>query len=138
MCSRLENLSGRMVKAMTTSDEVREFLAAVPRQHTDTRDSWLRRAAGLLGLTPRRARSVWYREKVRIDHDEYVRMRARIEGLRQSQIKRREIMADVHTLVGARVGLVGSPTRSGSDNSGTEIREGSTAPGRAGEPPANG
>lgn len=138
MFSRLENLSGRMVKAMTTSDEVREFLCAIPRQHSDTRDSWLRRAAGLLGLSPRRARSVWYREKVRIDHDEYVRMRERIEGLKKAQLKRRELIADVDALVGTSAGLVGSPTRSSRDDGGASIRTSCGSPGDPGDAASDG
>lgn len=133
MFNELENLFGRTVKSMTTSEEVREFLCAVPRQHSDTRDSWLRRAGAFLGLTPRRARSVWYREKVRIDHDEYLRMRARIEGLKQAQIKRREMLADVHSLVGASAGLVGGAPGSSRDIGGEQVREGSSEAGHPGD-----
>lgn len=130
----LEGLSGRMVKPMTTADEVREFLCAVPRTHTDTRETWLRRASAFLGLTPRKARSVWYREKVRIDHDEYERMRVRIDELRQAQLKRREILDHVDALVGAVPGMPSEACRSCGDAGSDALREGSEAPRRPGAP----
>jgi hypothetical protein len=130
----LENLFGRTVEHMTTADEVREFLCAVPRTHTDTRDTWLRRAGAFLGLTPRRARSVWYREKVRIDHDEYLRMRARMEQLKEAQLKRQEILRDVDALLGSASGVACAPPRSVSDIGAGEVRESGEAPGRPGRP----
>lgn len=138
MSGSSEKPSKQTVKTMNAATEVRDFLSAVPRQHSDTRESWLRRAGAFFGLTPRRARSVWYREKVRIDHDEYLRMRARIGELQKAQIKRRELIADVDALVGARTGLVGGEARSSRDIGGSEVRAGGEAAGHPGDPAPDG
>jgi len=111
MSKQSENLDNKTATQVTAANEVRSFLCAIPRTHHDTRETWLRRAGSFLGLTPRRARSVWYGEKVRIDADEYLRMRARIDQLKKSQIKRRELLNDVDDLVGEVSQVAGAPAR---------------------------
>ena len=99
MSGSSENPSKQTVKPVTAATEVREFLCAVPRQHADSRETWLRRAGAFFGLTPRRAKSIWYGEKVRIDYDEFMRMRARLEQLKRAQMKRQEILNDAAILL---------------------------------------
>ncbi len=55
---------------VSTAIEVRSMLSAYPRAHEHTRETWLQRAGNFFGLTPRKAKSIWYGEKVRIDHDD--------------------------------------------------------------------
>lgn len=101
MSGSLEKSANQTVTQVTTANEVRGFLRAVPRTHDDTRETFLQRAGRLFGLTPRRTRSIWYGEKVRIDHDEYVRMRARYDQLCRSAARRQELLNHVDDAVGA-------------------------------------
>ena len=116
MSGPLENPTKQTVTQVTTANEVREFIGAVPRAHHDTRATWLQRAGSFLGLTPRRTRSIWYGEKVRIDHDEYLRMRQRVEQLRAADQRRREILADVDALVGAASRMERAPVKRSRDD----------------------
>lgn len=64
-------------------DEVHGFLcvAGGPRDWSDTRESWLRRAAHRLGIDPGRANSLFYRKARRIDATEYLTIKARAQAL---------------------------------------------------------
>lgn len=52
------------------------------RQWSDTRESWLARAAHHLGIPHRRAKALFYREVQNIPAHEYLTLKARCENLR--------------------------------------------------------
>jgi hypothetical protein len=43
-----------------------------PRGWNDTRESWLARGARRIGMSPRRARALFYQEPIRLSADEYL------------------------------------------------------------------
>lgn len=132
MSSSSEKSANQTVIQVSTASEVRSFLRAVPRSHDDTRESFLHRVGRYFGLTPRRTKSIWYGEKVRIDHDEYLRMRARYDDLCRSAARRQELLNHVDGAVGAVSRAAGtSPRREGLEGSNA-IRARGAATGRAG------
>lgn len=73
--------------------------AAGPREFSDTRQSWLSRAAKVLGLTPGRITSIWYAKGVRLSADEYLLMKERTEELKWRQRRHEERQhAVAHTI----------------------------------------
>lgn len=138
MCKRSDDSSKRLEIPVSAASEVRSFLCAIPRGHNDTRETWLRRAGSFLGLTPRRARSVWYGEKIRIDADEYLRMCARMDQLKKSQLKRQGVLRDVDALVGSVSRVASASAGSGRDAGGEQVRAGSAAAERADDHASNG
>ena len=65
--------------------EARTMLCAVPVDTTrgESRGVWLSRAARLLAITPSVARGIYYQKKKRIDADTYLRMRDRLDELKE-------------------------------------------------------
>src|SRR5690606_14464749 len=57
---------------------------------SDTRESWLARAARRLGIEPGRAASLFYRKARAIRADEYLTLRARVAALKEAAIRRQE------------------------------------------------
>lgn len=72
-------------------ERVREALATAAGQRGwgTTREAWLARAARRVGLTPGRAKRLWYGEARRIDAAEYVALTARAAELREASAQRR-------------------------------------------------
>lgn len=70
-------------------DEVRGLIAFAggERHWSDTRESWLRRAAHRLGIDPGRATSLFYRKVRRLPADEYLTIRARAQSLAQADLE---------------------------------------------------
>ena len=75
---RLENRSRLM----------REFMQDIggPVRSGENRARWVERVAFAAGLSYRRAKSVWYREPVRIDRDELDRAEAAAHHAKQAEI----------------------------------------------------
>lgn len=65
--------------------EARSMLCAVllETERGESRGVWLTRAARLLAITPSIARGLYYQKKKRIDADTYLRMRDRLEDLKE-------------------------------------------------------
>lgn len=70
-------------------DEVHGLLclAGGPRGWSDTRESWLRRAAHRLGIDPGRATSLFYRKARRVDAAEYLTIKARAQAIAQNRLE---------------------------------------------------
>lgn len=131
MSGSLEKSANQTVTQVTTANEVRGFLRAVPRNHDDTRETFLQRVGSYFGLTPRRTRSIWYGEKVRIDHDEYVRMRGRYDQLCRSAARRQELLNHVDDAVGALSRMAGASAGREGMGGGAGLRAGGSPAGRA-------
>lgn len=76
--------------------EAREMMCAVPfAPDRHTKGTWLRHVAGLFGLTPSKAKKIFYGEVKRIDADTFNRMRERLDALQESAKTRRERLNDL-------------------------------------------
>ncbi len=83
-----------------TVDEVRALIeqAGGRREWSDTRDSWLAKAAQRLGITHGRAKSLFYRKVKAIPAHEFLNIRARAEALQQRDEHRRAYIEETRTL----------------------------------------
>jgi hypothetical protein len=72
--------------AMTATARANEMLRDVcgPRGWNDTRESWLARGARIIGMSPRRARALFYQEPIRLSADEYIAIQQAYEAAQQS------------------------------------------------------
>ena len=64
------------IAAMSATARANEMLREVcgPRGWNDTRESWLARGARAIGMSPRRARALFYQEPIRLSADEYLQI----------------------------------------------------------------
>jgi hypothetical protein len=71
---------------MSATVRANEMLRVVcgPRGWNDTRESWLARGARAVGLSPRRARALFYQEPIRLSADEYIAIERAWEGATQA------------------------------------------------------
>jgi len=108
----------------TIKDEMRACIAAAagPPRYGDKIKTMIARAAAVLEITPRRARSLWERDAKRIDATEYLAIRERVRALQQKAEAIHERNAQTREainrtrarLVGRGAGeAVGSPDRVG-------------------------
>lgn len=95
MPSRYREMKARAV------DEARDYLAALPRSHTQTRASWLHSGCRFFGISESLGKKLWYREVERMDADTLLRMRERFDALKEAQIKRQELLNDAADLLAA-------------------------------------
>lgn len=72
--------------------EARFHLCAFPREHGDSKSSYLRRAAAFFGLSYWQAKKIYYGEAKRIDADRLDAMRARMVALHERTATRRETL----------------------------------------------
>lgn len=95
---------------MTAADDLRDMLIRLggPLQHTDTKESWLRRVARLAGMSERQARQYYYREAKRVDADTYLRIQQQIVDLERTIANRKETLNALETLLRTRTPPVGS------------------------------
>lgn len=75
-----------MTVAFCTADDARQLLifAAGDREWGTNRKSWLGRAAARLGITPRRAKALFYGEPVKLGGDEYLRICQRAAAIERA------------------------------------------------------
>lgn len=86
-------------------DHARDMLAvaAGPRGWDDGRKSWLARGARVLGITPSRAETIWYRKSRGLSAHEYLQMVERARGVEERLAQRRgERDAILEAVAGAR------------------------------------
>lgn len=71
---------------MSATVRANEMLREVcgPRGWNDTRESWLARGARAIGMSPRRARALFYQEPIRLSADEYIAIQEAYEAAQQS------------------------------------------------------
>lgn len=93
--SRNRDFSSRSAGKMTGVAEAKSALCLVPRCHSDTRATWLSKAARVYGLTLSQARRLYYGEAKRIDSDRLDHIRTVRDQLQESAITRREILNDI-------------------------------------------
>jgi hypothetical protein len=123
MSENAEKLSEKLEEASAMADasssaRARALMVAIagPRAESDTRGTWLGRAARRCGLSPRRAKALFYGEKTRITADEFTRLQERFDALREGIAKYRDAVATLRDL--ARDGKdrsSGVAARSGGD-----------------------
>lgn len=91
--------------SVTSSAYMRDAViqAAGPRDWNDTRDSWLMRAARVLGLSHRRTKAIFYGEARRISADEYLAVQARIATLKAKQERHGERLQELASALGTSV-----------------------------------
>jgi len=96
--SKVLETSAAMINA-----QAREMLATVAGQRgwSDTRESWLARAARRLGFGHRRTRAIFYGEARRITAEEWLRLTEEAEALKRSAAERQEALNDLDLLAGA-------------------------------------
>lgn len=96
-----ENLSRYREMKARAVDEARDYLAALPRSHTQTRATWLHSGCRFFGISNSLGKKLWYREVERMDADTLLRMRERFDELKRAQIKRQELLNDAADLLTA-------------------------------------
>jgi len=95
---------------MNAADDLRDMLIRLggPLQHTDTKESWLRRVARLAGMSERQARKYYYREAKRVDADTYLRIQQQIVELERTIANRKDTLNALETLLRTRTDQVGT------------------------------
>lgn len=116
----------KMRDAASVLNEARQFVirAGGPREHFDSKASWLHRAAARLGLPFGRASSLYYGKARTIPAHEYLELRAKLEELERSAELRREILDDTKDLLlaGAAARSLGARPREESKPAGAQSR----------------
>ena len=69
MPSEFQKESAVMPAIVRANEMLREVCG--PRGWNDTRETWLARGARRIGMSPRRARALFYQEPIRLSADEY-------------------------------------------------------------------
>ena len=96
MCKRVQKLcKGKMV-----STDARELLCGVagPRSWSDTRDSWLARAARRLGFSFARTRNIFYGRARIIRAEEWMRLNEEFTALNESAARRLGALHDLDSM----------------------------------------
>lgn len=136
--SRIRELSVQKAEPdMPAVVEARSMLCAVPidLSRGESKGVWLQRVSRLLGLSPAKAKRIYYHEVKRIDADTFNHMRIQLNQLQERAEQRRE------TLDGLNARLETARSRQGSGTSEGDSRRAAPArgrsdgkiPGRAGE-----
>lgn len=76
-------------------------MAGGGRDWTDTRESWLARAARRLGISPGRANSLFYRKARNISAVEYLTMKERADAIRADQERHQAALQASHDYAAA-------------------------------------
>lgn len=100
---RSRKIEGAVVTPEQTIEQARRCieLAGGSREWSDTRESWLARAAHRLGLTPGRAATLFYRKAKAIPAHEFLTIQARAAALQQQEEERRRYVEETKALAAA-------------------------------------
>ena len=92
-----EKLSRQKGTKMPGVTDARSHICAVPREHGDSKASWLRRAGAFFGLTVWQTKKIYYGEAKRIDTDRLDAMRVKVIELQERANTRRETLDGLRT-----------------------------------------
>lgn len=105
----------------------RFVMLAAPPTWTDNVKARLARAARVLGITPRRAKSLYYLEAKVIPADEYMALQRKCEEISHRAQAVRDHHEYLRSLANAPMGLAGEPCREARDGHPPEVSAGDDA-----------